>query len=275
MTAPMMPLLLHYHIFKNAGSSFEASLQQSFGDRFASFDSPSPRGFVSGDDLRGFVREHPEVCAIISHQAAPPAPTLDGREVFTSILIRDPIARIRSIYAFERAQESDTPGATKAKELDFKGYVDWRVQTAPAIFCNYQVHFCTRDAAARPRPVGPAELQAAIARLDGVSIVGTVARYDQWLALARHVLAAGFPDLKLESKRVNVTAARQASEAAILAQLIDELGTSTTEHLLENNQLDLALYQVADSILTRRLAEQGLDLTLSRSYSEALAERGK
>ncbi len=271
----MKPLLLHYHIFKNAGSSFEAALQQSLGSSFASFDSPSPRGFVSGDDLREFARERPDVRAIMSHQAAPPAPEIDGREVLTSILIRDPIARIRSIYAFERAQQSDTPGATKAKELDFKGYVDWRLETAPAMFCNSQVHFCTREAAGRARRIGPDDLRAAIARLDGVSIVGTVARYEEWLALAQQILAGPFPDLKLESKHLNVTAARQASERAILDQLIDDLGASTTEHLLGNNQLDMTLYQVADSILTRKLAEQGVMLNLARSYSKALEERRK
>src|SRR5207249_3356148 len=91
----------------------------------------------------------PHVRAISSHQAAPPAPTIRGREVFTSILIRDPIARIRSIYEFERGQQISTPGALKAKELDFKGYVDWRLKTSPAMLCNFQVHFCSRTASTR------------------------------------------------------------------------------------------------------------------------------
>lgn len=269
----MRPLLLHYHIFKNAGSSFERALQQALGDGLASFDSPSPRGFVSADDLREFAHARPEVRAIISHQAAPPAPAIPDREIFTSILIRDPIARIRSIYAFERGQQSDTPGATKAKELDFKSYVDWRLQTAPAMFCNYQVHFCTRREAARPQPVGVEALNEAIAQLDRLSIVGTVARYDEWLALARKVLATPFPELRLESHRINVTAATQASESAILDQLIADLGESTSHFLLEQNQLDMCLYQIAESILTRRLAEEGVELTLARAYGEALAHR--
>jgi hypothetical protein len=213
------------------------------------------------------------VRAIISHQAAPPAPEIAGREVLTSILIRDPIARIRSIYAFERAQQSDSPGATKAKEFDFKGYVDWRLRTSPAMFCNFQVHFCTRTGPRRPRRVGPEELQQAIANLDRLSIVGTVARYDEWLALARKILAQPFPDLRLQSKRLNVTAASKTSEAAILDQLISDLGEATSQYLIEHNQLDMCLYQIADSILTRRLAEAGVELTLARLYRDALEQR--
>lgn len=268
-----LPLLIHYHIFKNAGSSFEWALQQVLRAGFASFDSPSPGGFVSEADLREYIEQHPDVRAIISHQAAPPAPAIADREIFTSILIRDPIARIRSIYAFERGQASDSPGATKAKELDFKGYVDWRLRTSPAMFCNYQVHFCTRSQPVRPRPVGREDLREAIARLDGLSIVGTVARYDEWLALAQKILAVPFPDVRLQSKRLNVTADQQASESAILDQLIVDLGEYTSQFLIEHNQLDMFLYQIADSILTRKLAEQGVELTLARAYAQAQEHR--
>src|SRR2546421_347714 len=71
-------------------------------------------------------------------------PKIRGYTVISSILIRDPVARIRSIYAFERQQATVSPGAQKAKELDFKGYVEWRLSNSPVMFCNSQVHFCSR-----------------------------------------------------------------------------------------------------------------------------------
>src|SRR2546423_3291747 len=41
------PLLVHYHIFKNAGSSFEWTLKEAFGDAFHSYDSASPGGILA------------------------------------------------------------------------------------------------------------------------------------------------------------------------------------------------------------------------------------
>ena len=267
------PLLIHYHIFKNAGTSFEWALEHAFSDGFARLDSSSPSGFVSRGDLADHALAQPHVRVISSHQAAPPAPAIAGREVVSSILIRDPIARIRSIYSFERAQQAFTPGAVKAKELGFKDYVDWRLKNSPAVFCNYQVHFCTRTEARRTRAVGTDELREAIAHLDRISIVGTVARYDEWIRLAQTVLSRSFPNISLESTHQNVTAADRPSESAILDRLVEDLGESTVAHLLEANQLDMCLHQVADSILTRKMAEEGVELALALLYSQALQNR--
>lgn len=268
------PLLIHYHIFKNAGTSFEWALEQAFGERFTSLDTESPRGFVSERDFAQLARRDPEISAVASHQASPPPPRLRGREVFSSILIRDPLARIRSIYAFERRQQGESPGAIKAKELDFKGYVEWRLKTSPAMFCNYQVYFCTRTAIPFRSRIGPGHLAQAIANLDKVSIVGTVARYSEWLALGEKILARSFPGLTLQPTQQNVSSkAPLPDKAAILDQLIDELGDSTVSHLLENNELDMSLHQIADSILTRKLAEERVQLHLMHAYTQAQRAR--
>ncbi|MEO5753703.1 MAG: hypothetical protein ABIR38_03250 [Chthoniobacterales bacterium] len=263
------PLLIHYHIFKNAGSSFEWALQEAFGHDYRSFDSPTPRGFISGDDLAEFALRHPSVRAIASHQAAPPSPAIPEREVVTSILIRDPIARIRSIYAFERSQQAGTPGALKAKELSFRGYVEWRLQTAPDMLCNFQVHFCTRTAEKQTGAPNRERLEKAISNLDATSIVGTVARYDEWIALAERILASSFPGLSLPSVRRNATARTALPEVAILEQLVSELGEDTAQFLIKNNELDMCLHQVADALLTRRLAERGVRISLLQAYTDA------
>ena len=50
------PLLIHYHIFKNAGTSFEWALERTYGDRFRRYDSPTPGGIVSSRELARLVR---------------------------------------------------------------------------------------------------------------------------------------------------------------------------------------------------------------------------
>jgi hypothetical protein len=267
------PLLIHYHIFKNAGTSFEWTLQQALGTRVHTYDSPAPYGILSPDDIINYVASMPEAEAIFSHQAVFPAPKIRSREIFTSILIRDPIARIRSIYAFEHRQGGSTPGSLKARELDFKGYVEWRLSTAPAALCNYQVHFCSRTWSTRSdEKMGEIHLQEAIANLDRVNIVGTVERYCEWLALAQAILSKAFPKISLSVTRQNVTGAgTPITEAAILDDLVKDLGQTLAEHLLQRNELDMCLHQVADALLTRRLAEEGVGIALLKAYAEARA----
>ncbi|CAN5381239.1 hypothetical protein BH20VER3_BH20VER3_15920 [soil metagenome] len=263
------PLLIHYHIFKNAGTSFEWALQQVLGDRYRPLDSATPRGFVSKQDLSAFSYRHPEVCAISSHQAAPPPPSIRGRDVLTSILIRDPIARIRSIYAFERSQQASTPGALKAKQLTFSEYVEWRLENSPAMLCNYQVHFCTRTGQHEAGVPTHEELVAAIRNLDQISIVGTVARYNEWIALAQKILSGAFPNFTLAPARRNATTGPDLSAAGVLEQLVQDLGERLTDHLLKNNELDFCLHQIADALLTRKLAEYDVRVTLAEAYANA------
>lgn len=270
------PLLIHYHIFKNAGTSFEWALEQALGAGLKHYDTPTPGGFVSADDLVRFIAAYPDTRAIASHQAAPPPPRVPGRHILSSILIRDPLARIRSIYAFERKQVSESPGAIKAKELDFKGYVEWRLAATPRAICNYQVHFCCRDRAKSGRlPADRSDLTKAISHLDRIDIVGTVERYEEWLRLAESILSANFDPMALTSVRHNQTAAAPGrSEAAIHERLVADLGSALADQLVEENELDMCLHQVADSILTRRLAERSILIRLRDAYDKVRAGQG-
>lgn len=263
------PLLIHYHIYKNAGTSFEWALQQTFGPSFRQYDSREPGGTVSAREIARLAWREPAIHAISSHQAMPPAPRALGRRVLTSILIRDPVARIGSIYAFERQQEEQTPGARKAKELDFKGYVEWRLATSPSLLCNYQVSVCSGRRKSKPQPCTERDLEAAIIRLDGLDIVGTVRRYEEWLALAEAVLKQYFDGVSFLPVHHNRFSNAGESEPEILARLLRDLGLPLTRELLKQNELDMTLHQVADALLTRRLAERSVAVTLRDLYAGA------
>jgi len=262
------PFLIHYHIFKNAGSSFEWALEQALGQHFRRFDSPDPPGRITARQIARLVKAEPELHAISSHQATPPPPRILGRKVITSILIRDPIARIGSMYAFERAQQANTIGALKAKELDFRRYVEWRLEATPSVLCNFQVIICS----GRHRTeCSKRDLETAIIRLDSIDIVGTVTRYPEWLAVAQSYLQQYFPKLFLSLVHHNrSTEERTVSESEILARLTQALGPAITRDLLARNELDMTLHQVADSLLTRRLAEREIAIKLQESYSQAI-----
>jgi hypothetical protein len=119
-------------------------------------------------------------------------------------------------------------------------------------------------------PADATELRKAIASLDAMDIVGTVERYDEWLALAQAVLSRHFGPIFLPSTRMNVLAtSRPKSQGEIYVDLVSDLGEKLAQCLLEQNDLDMRLYQVADALLSRRLAEQGMEISLRRAYKEA------
>ncbi len=252
------PLLVHYHIFKNAGTSFGCALKTALRDRFEEYDSADPNGVLSPDEMAEYVAGRPETDAISSHHATLPPPKIEGRHVYSSILIRDPITRIRSIYAFERRQQVSTQGALKAKELDFRHYVQWRLSADPAMLCNSQVYFCCRAKGGGLDVVPVAiTLERAIENLEQVDVVGTVERYDEWLSLAQFTLREAFPDIALNPSRQNVTSTSPAEKQTVLDSLSADLGTSLVDRLLENNELDMRLHELADAVLTRKLAGTG------------------
>lgn len=268
------PLLIHYHIFKNAGSSFEFALDRAWRHGLHRYDTPSHDGFISPEDMKRYALGHRSAKAITTHQSAPPPPRIPGRRVLSSILIRDPIARIRSIYAFERAQPSEDPGPVKAKELDFKHYVEWRLMVSPGMFCNFQVHFCCRDGLRNRSLLTRNHLDLAIEALDKMDIVGTVERYDQWLALAQSIMGDHFDNISLVPVRENQSVPDSVySEARILQELVRDLGQELAQELLKQNELDMCLHQVADALLTRKLAERSVRINLRAAYGQL--ETGK
>ena len=48
-----------------------------------------------------------------------------------------------------------------------------------------------------------------------------------------------------------------------------DLGPALVDYLVRANELDMSLHQIADALLTRQLAEHGVDVTLRNAYADA------
>lgn len=248
-------ILIHHHIFKNAGTSFNYALKQAFGKQFMEYDLPGGQ-VVSSDILKEVIQANPQVMSISGHHMAMPTPQGEDFQTISSVLIRKPLSRIRSIYDFERNQKAETAGAIKAKELDFKGFVLWRLETSPIVFCDYQTHYCSRTELMKPkyRPT-EADLELAIENLKSAAIVGTVEQYNETLAIAQHCLRESFEDPSIDLKPVslNITSKKSTSDEEVRQKLVDDLGADLVDRLEEMNQLDNTLYQIASSMLEAKL----------------------
>lgn len=247
-------ILVHHHIFKNAGTSFNYALQSYFGDRFIEFDLPNSQ-VVTASHLEKLILERPDVLAISSHHACMPTPQGENYRTISSVLLRKPLSRIKSIYKFESKQDVATEGAIKAKNLDFKEYVIWRLEQTPVMFCNYQTHYCSRQGDRHDLPTEK-DLQVAIENLKNCFIVGTLERYRESLKIATNELRKFYPDLNLEYRRLNITS-NQKQEEEVKLELREELGDKIVEKLEAMNQLDKKLYQVAEYLVNERLVKEG------------------
>lgn len=237
-------VILHYHLFKNAGTSVEELLRRNFGSGWISQEFPLPRrNNVAA--LAEFLRTHAQVIAVSSHTALLPVPHIDGVDVFPIIFIRHPIDRLRSAYEFERRQVADTPGARLAKSHDFAGYVRGLLkQKHHRQARNFQTfrlsHIDTQHAGS--------ERARAFLALSRLPFVGLVEDFDHAVHRLEQKLRPKFPYFRVETAHFNSSRSRETTLAERLASIRARLGTSLFTEICDANQDDLAIYAALEHV---------------------------
>ena len=244
-------LILHHHLFKNAGSSVDAILAETFGPALGFIEGPQPWSVLEPAALLDFVAARPDLAAVSSHQArlidVPPP----GLELLPILLLRHPIDRARSVYDFARRQTGDlSRGARVAQSLSFADYVLWRAQPGNgAVISNFQTVVLAATATdMRVAVAGETDLDAAKARLARLPTFGLVERFDESLARFRAWLAgAGFA--LAEARTVeNQTPGRPSTLQARLERIRADLGEAAYAGLVAMNRLDLELHAHAQAL---------------------------
>ena len=251
----MRDILLHAHIFKNAGSTLDWSLARSFGDGFRAHRADKLMRPRPAEELAR-AADDPGLRALSSHTLPFPLQSIDGIRFSTLVLLRHPLHRARSVYRFERRQDAATPGARAAKALDFADYVRWRLRddVGPTIR-NFQTRYLAGQRARQPGFVTtPATFRSALDCLAEQSMVGVVERYPESMLAFETVLAARFPELDLAFLPQNMTRESLGDERLDWLAGLGSLGQA----LIDHNSYDLALYQLARAALDDRLARLGV-----------------
>ncbi len=254
----MRSLILHGHIFKNAGTTLDWALARNFGENFLDHRDDEAMVSEASDCLRDLIKINPSLQAISSHQMPFPLPELGGIELLPLYLLRHPMSRIESVYQFERRQDSDTRGAIAAKRFDFKAYVAWRMQTdVPPTIRNYQCLNISGAGAARSS-IDDETSRFAIAadRIANLPLFGVVDRYDESMIVMEAKLQdMGWDNIDLAYKRQNISPQvflRGNDDPA--ARVSKDLGELAPQ-VLEKNRYDLELYQLAQKRLDHEIAE--------------------
>jgi hypothetical protein len=235
-------IIVHYHLFKNAGTSLDSILKHNFGKGWREHEGPGP-GWPAAD-VTAYLGQHPDIVVLSSHTALLPAPRLAHATTYPVIFVRHPLDRIRSIYEFERKQRADTEGARRAKETDMGGYIAWRLNRAGdrslRDFQSYRLAFAV------PEVVDGTKLDEAARALKAIEtlpFVGLVERFDASLTRLEDWLRPVFPHIDFKPTRANVTQRGESSLEQRLDAMRDEIGAALYDELLAVNQVDLGVFE--------------------------------
>lgn len=242
-------VIVHYHIFKNAGTSIDTCLDRSFSLHWDKYDVDEDWANISSIALYEQLLRYPHLRAISSHQARWPEPSFDDLQAHPIVFVRHPIDRVGSMYAFAvRREEGFVEGASFARYVDKllapeTGFV---VRSAQTLLLSDDDHLIKPPGPATT--VTPAHFGQAIGRLQDLAAFGLVEHFGSSLALIGRHLRPLFPELRLEECRENASAGRAAALEDRLWAIRRELGRRRYASLLDANAADIELWNRANEL---------------------------
>jgi Sulfotransferase family len=247
----MRSVILHYHIFKNAGSTIEEILDHSFGERFTKLETPTGEGLISNSELVKFLDERPNLRAFSSHQIRHPVPTVRGYLFFDFCFLRDPIDRIRSIYVYFRQKPNPAdPISLLANRTDLGDFIAGMIQDFPLFVKNVQVNLlaCGGDSD-EPET---RDLELAVERMLATSFLGVLDCFEQSTQTGSKALRSAFPELDCNRAPVNVSDGLVGTVASRTEKLREACRKDVFEELLHLNALDRRLVDRTRAEVMRR-----------------------
>lgn len=252
----MRTVVVHYHIFKNAGSTIDLVLQQTFDDGWATFDTTDPAGRIAPTELAQYIEANPKIQAISSHQAMPARPVIDGLAILPIILLRHPLDRARSVYDFERRQGQElgpvSKGADHAARLSFADYLRWRFDRGEnGVVHNYQTAWlCSATRNVFRNKIREADFTAAKASLGALPAFGLVENFDESLSWFASVFEGWGVKLNTQYRVANASHGRDAALEARLDRTRELLGETMWGELVKRNRWDMRLYEFGASLFS-------------------------
>jgi len=251
----MRTVIVHYHIFKNSGTSFERLLDENFGDGHLLFDGPFRFSKIDQDELRKVIL-NTDYQAYSSHQLNLPVPTLLEVDVEPVVFVRHPLLRLRSIYEFGRRSPETVRDGDSLADLDFAGWVRLSQRDGPgmAVLSNAQTRNLAgvyRQGALQRRMLdGSFEFDLAQARrnLDSVKLLARTEFFDRDVPRFEVLLEERGIEFRYRRYEPSNRTASDLEQplAQRLEALREELGEALYAELERYNRQDLELLEYVD-----------------------------
>jgi hypothetical protein len=258
-------VLLHYHFFKNAGTTIEEILAHSFG-HFARLDNPGPDQPISNSTLLEFLERNPLIQAVSSHHIHYPVPQAKGFLFFDICILRDPIDRVYSMYGYFR--EKPFPGyalSDLANRTEPGEFFAELIERAPFYVNDVQVNLVANGE--WDHPPGSDDLERATRRILTASFPGVVDCFQESLVAAEHALKPVFPTLNCAQPPANASLGRRAPAQEICSPAV-------YQRLLELNALDYELLDRARAAVMQRFQRVPRNTERLRAL-ESIANAGR
>ena len=219
-------IILHYHLFKNAGSSLDKILQKNFNSKFLTKEFSKAKNKDTTEEVCNWIKENPDNIVFSTHSSFP-LPVLDNVNIISVCFLRDPIDRIKSAYKFERKQNVNNFSANLAKNVDFNEYVRvLQKKYGEGSQCrNFQTHKLSQIV-----PIHDNTFTNAIEALSRITFVGLVEEFDKSMKVLSNKLKNHFPDFVYEYNHSN----KSSSIPIEIPQYLNQI-------LVESNRYDLEL----------------------------------
>lgn len=246
----MRRAVFHFHLFKNAGSSIDRILRESFPGAWDEREFRFTKKHWPYEDIEDWIRKTPQIRVYSSHTARLPLPNIDDVDIFPVIFFRHPLIRLYSGYKYELEQDAQTPGAKKAKEVDFNGYLAWRLErphdaSARNFQSNRLSHMFRPE---RGMLTENQDLESLTLRaLDVLPFIGFVEKFDQSMRSLARTLDRWDMALKLSDVRENVNSDLAKSTEERLADIYQEIGEEIRSQFEVQNAVDLKVYDIIKS----------------------------
>jgi len=249
------PVLVHFHIFKNAGTSVDAALARYFGDAWCPFEGRHAHDIQTGEQLAGFLKDRPDVRAVSSHLARPPLPYAN---VFPIVFLRHPLLRAKSVYEFTKKDDSQ-PFRNGALGT-FSDYLKWvvRGEDGSVVVRNYQVIHLSRASFCAEgilRAAANADnLLEAVRLVSSWPAIGIVERYADSIRLFEQKYKEYFPGLSLGVMHEN-----RSGSPNTIQSIVGEVGAKLVEEFYSVNRLDFALYRFVCALFRELVGRMNVD----------------
>jgi len=263
-------VLLHFHIFKNAGSTIDSILRRCLGPRFATLHGPTADSTLTGVQLASFLAANPDIAAVSSHHLAYPFPQIPGIVLFDICFLRNPLMRLWSMYRYMRATDTSDHLAHCARTTSAPEFFDLLLSGYPHLINDAQVNLLA-NGRVYTRPPTAQDLRLAMGRARQISVLGTVELFDESAVTAEYFLRPTFPMVRFEHAAQNASPPEHGAPSEEAFR--EAIGPARFAQLEHMNRLDAHLLAFAKDELLRRfemVPDRSRSLASLRARSKVL-----